>query len=102
MVVSATIHDPTTRHTIQIPVSAVCSAYGQPPYVMLVEPKLHTVISRSVQLGSLVGDRVEVTQGLSAGELLVVGGQDRVIAGDIVQSKPAAPASIARTDQMPP
>ncbi len=81
MVVSAEVKVESTRQAIRIPVSSLRQAYGQSPQVLLVDPEANQVIAREVQLGPIAGERVEITAGLSGDELLIVRGQDRVIAG---------------------
>ncbi len=43
-------------------------------------------VRRQVQLGLRDGDRVEVTEGLNGGELLIVAGQRRILEGEAVRS----------------
>ncbi len=97
MVVSAEAKVESGRQAIRIPVSSLRQAYGQPPHVLLVDPEANQVIAREVQLGPIAGERVEVSAGLSGDELLIVRGQDRVIAGDRVKYERADPASPARS-----
>jgi RND family efflux transporter MFP subunit len=111
MVVEAKIVGEASRRAVRIPITAVCRAYGQPPYVLLVEsdgaePKRGKVVAREVELGPVTGDRVEISGGLSEGDVLIVRGQDRVVAGDQVKTQradaapPAAPAT--RTERPVP
>jgi multidrug efflux pump subunit AcrA (membrane-fusion protein) len=82
MVVTAETAGDTSRQAIQIPLSALLHAYGRPPYVLLVDPGESRVLAREVKLGRLAGDQVEVVDGLAEGDLLIVRGHDRVVAGD--------------------
>ena len=93
MVVIAETTSRASHQAVRIPVTAVCRAYGQPPYVLLVEPDDSRVVAREVKLGPIAGDRVEISAGLSEGELLIIRGQDRVVVGDRVKYQPAVPAS---------
>jgi multidrug efflux pump subunit AcrA (membrane-fusion protein) len=68
-----------------VPVTAVRRAYGQSPYVVLVNPKDRQVVERDVELGPITADQVEIMNGLTGGELLVVRGQHLVVAGDQVE-----------------
>ncbi len=100
MVVIARTTTKASHQAIRIPVTALCRAYGQPPYVLLVEPDnsqaVGRVVAREVELGPMAGDRVEVSGGLSDNELLIIRGQDRVVEGDRVEYQRAAPASVGR------
>jgi membrane fusion protein (multidrug efflux system) len=75
------------RHVnaVQIPLDAV-SRLEQFQYVYVVkEGKAHQV---SVELGSRVDNRVEVTKGLSGDEQVIVSGKDLVSDGMSVQAQP--------------
>lgn len=102
MVVLAKTTDRPARRAIRVPLTVLCRAYGRPPYVLLVEPQTSRVVAREVQLGPIAGDRVEIAGGLSDGELLIVGGQDRVVVGDRVKHQRAVPASTAPSPRTEP
>jgi multidrug efflux pump subunit AcrA (membrane-fusion protein) len=87
MVVTAETANRALRQAIRIPLSALLHAYGQPPYVLLVEPGRQRVLAREVKLGPLAGDEVEIVDGLAEGNLLIVHGHDRVVVGDHVQHR---------------
>ncbi len=84
MVVTATSSLPSTERVIRIPLGAVLHAYGQPPFVQLVDPTNKRVISRTVTLGPLSGKQVDVLDGLHEGDLLITHGHHRVVEGDEV------------------
>lgn len=93
MVVIATTTAEASRRAIRIPLTALCRAYGQPPYVLLAEPKPGRVAARQVRLGPITADRVEIADGLSAGDLLIVEGHHRVVVGDRVEYELQSPPS---------
>ena len=65
---------------------------------LLVEPdqqKVGRVVAHEVELGPIVGERIEISAGLSDGVLLIVRGQDRVVAGDQVKYQTAFPAPLS-------
>jgi multidrug efflux pump subunit AcrA (membrane-fusion protein) len=66
--------------------------------VLLVEPESSQVAAREVKLGPIGGDRVEVSEGLDEGDLLIIRGHDRVVVGDRVKYQREGPASAAQTD----
>ena len=49
---------------------------------------VHLVETRSVEVGDVTDGRYVVTRGLKAGERVIVEGQDRVTAGDLVKTVP--------------
>ncbi len=66
---------------LTIPLTAVVEAAGQNGLVFLPGAD-HTAQSRTVTLGSIVGDRVEVTAGLSFGDLVITTGSAWLREGD--------------------
>ena len=104
MVVIARSTTQTPRRAIHVPATAVLHAYGQKPYVLLVEPgkqEVGRVVAREVKLGPMAAERIEIAAGLSDGALLIVRGQDLVVAGDQVkyQATSATPISPASGEQ---
>ena len=85
MVVTARALRESSRRAFRVPLTALCRAYGQKPYLLLVDPKHSRVVAREVQLGPIAGRMVEISEGLSGGELLIVRGQDRIVPGDRVK-----------------
>lgn len=66
-----------TRRGITIVPSAAIQRGSQGTFVYVVKPD-HTAALRSVKLGATEGDNVEVNTGVTAGELVVVEGTDRL------------------------
>lgn len=102
MVVLAEAPENSQRLAIRVPVTAVRRAFGQPPYVLLVEPEANKVVQREVELGPITGNEVEVINGLLGGELLVVRGQHLIVAGDQVQYEAFNKVPIARKTEPQP
>jgi multidrug efflux pump subunit AcrA (membrane-fusion protein) len=96
MVVIANSRAPASRDSIRIPVTAIRRAYGQSPYVLLVSTKTGQIVEQPVDLGPIMANEVEIVNGLSGGELLVVRGQHLVVAGDRVQYQTFNKAPIAQ------
>ncbi|HKS14054.1 MAG TPA: efflux RND transporter periplasmic adaptor subunit, partial [Pseudomonas sp.] len=69
---------------ISVPQRAILRDSAGVPKVLLVDGQ-HKVTERQVQLGSAVGDRWIVSEGLTAGEQVVIEGLQHVKAGDSVQ-----------------
>jgi multidrug efflux pump subunit AcrA (membrane-fusion protein) len=84
MVVTATVSDQLAGPRFCVPVDTVQKAYGQPPFVLLVDSETSRVVAREIELGATSGQHIEVTGGLSGGELLIVRGQHLVVPADRV------------------
>jgi HlyD family secretion protein len=102
MVVLADSRDVSPRNSIRIPINAIRRAYGQSPYVLLVSPDSSQIVERPVELGPITANQVEIINGLTGGELLVVRGQHMVVAGDRVQYEAFNKAPIAQKPGPPP
>jgi RND family efflux transporter MFP subunit len=85
MVVTVTSATGKTESVIRIPLGSVLSAYGELPYVMLVDPQTETARRQTVQLGRVRGNWVEIPAGLAEGDQLIVRGQHRILDGDRVE-----------------
>ncbi|MCI0332592.1 MAG: efflux RND transporter periplasmic adaptor subunit [Planctomycetes bacterium] len=101
MIVVANSRAPASRDSIRVPVTAIRRAYGQSPYVLLVAPD-SKIVERPVELGPITANDVEIINGLTGGELLVVRGQHLVVAGDRVQYQSFNKVPIAQKPGTPP
>jgi multidrug efflux pump subunit AcrA (membrane-fusion protein) len=57
-----------------VPVGAVVGDYKLDPRVWVVDEQSMTVAPRAVQVGRMLGDLIEVTDGLKPGERIVTAG----------------------------
>lgn len=65
----------TIQHSsVLIPVEAVAFDPNASPYVWVVDPKAQKAVKRPVRTGPMHGDSIEVTKGISAGELVATAG----------------------------
>ncbi|MCA9607216.1 MAG: efflux RND transporter periplasmic adaptor subunit [Myxococcales bacterium] len=76
------------RDAVRVPLRAVLDPAGRRPFVWaVVEGR---AIRRWLRLGPLDGDRVEIREGLSRDDVIVVHGQSRLLEGDPVPSARSA------------
>ncbi len=78
-----------------VPVSAVVGDYKLDPRVWVVDQESMTVSPRSVKVGRMSGDTIQVTEGLEAGDRLVTAGVPFLVEGmrvtllpDLEQAEP--------------
>ena len=71
------------REGLYVPVSAVINRGEEKPYVFLAIAG--KAIKRSVTIGELFGDNLEITSGLTAGDRIVVKGADQLFEGDAIE-----------------
>ena len=76
---------------ILVPTAAV-QRNAQATYVFLVKPD-NTVTSRTVTMGTTEGDESEITSGLTAGDVVVLTGVDKLQEGSKVNAQIASAAS---------
>jgi membrane fusion protein, multidrug efflux system len=79
-----------TLHDVIVVPSAAVQRGSQGLFVYVVSPD-NTVTQRVVKLGPVEGQRVAVSEGLAAGEVVVTDGVDRLRPGSAVQASSARP-----------
>jgi multidrug efflux pump subunit AcrA (membrane-fusion protein) len=52
--------------------------------VYVIDQKQNKAIMRTISIGQLANNRIEITNGLSAGEVIVTGGQQKLSNGAFV------------------
>ncbi len=73
--------------SLTLPLQSIVSSDGY-SYAFVLRPN-HTVERRRIETGAVFGDRIEVTSGLSAGEVVVAKGAGFLKDGDLVNVAPA-------------
>jgi multidrug efflux pump subunit AcrA (membrane-fusion protein) len=73
--------DETQDAPVRLPIEAADADSATSPVVWVVEPKTGTVAPRPVQLGRMVGNDIEVLDGLEVGETVVVAGVSQLREG---------------------
>jgi RND family efflux transporter MFP subunit len=98
MVAEATVQATRQRTAIAVPAAAVVRNADGATLLYLLDPTTHRVHSRRVSVGTTHGAEatLEIARGLSAGELVVVAGQQRVREGSLVTLSTAAAVESAR------
>jgi membrane fusion protein, multidrug efflux system len=85
-VVTAKVKNPNeVRGMVAVPQEAVFADGGGASHVWVVDAATSTVSSRTVRMGRLRGDRVEVLEGLTPGERVVVAGVHHLQEGQKVR-----------------
>ena len=98
MIAEARIRGDRMTHAITVPGEAVVRDPEGATLVFVYLPGERRVYSRRVTVGLPIDREVEITQGLSAQDLVVVAGQQRIRDGALVSATLEAPASgVART-----
>jgi len=86
MVCKVSMSNPVLANRIIIPLSAVQTDEGNNgKYVFLANPNTNKAIKSSVTVGALVSDGVVINDGLSAGDLLITEGYQKISENSIIQ-----------------
>ena len=96
MVAEATVAGSGRTTAITVPAAAVVRDAEGATLLYLLDTSTSRVHGRRVTLGTTLGETVEITSGLAAGDLVVVAGQQRVREGSLVTTSPAAAEESAR------
>jgi multidrug efflux system membrane fusion protein len=76
----------TRRDVVQVSAAAI-QRDANDSFVFVMQPD-QTVVTRSVGLGAIGGDNIEITSGLSPGDIVVVDGADRLRSGSKISLSP--------------
>jgi multidrug efflux pump subunit AcrA (membrane-fusion protein) len=85
MVSQARIFGAKIVNALTVPGAAIVRDARGVPQVFVYYPQQQRVFARRVELGSLIGDEVEITSGLEATDQVVVAGQQNVREGSIAR-----------------
>jgi multidrug efflux pump subunit AcrA (membrane-fusion protein) len=74
----------TAADDFLLPVGAVVADSESKPYVWLVDEEAMTVSKLPVEVGSITGDRIVVTDGLEGGQAIAMSGVHLLTEGTVV------------------
>ena len=98
MIAEARIQQDSRTNALTIPANSVVRDADGATQVFVYSAKDQKVYARRVTVGSAYGKEVEVTSGLTAAEMIVVGGQHRVREGSKVEVSAATTAAATTAD----
>jgi len=84
MVAEITLSSKESRPVLTVPAEAVLHDSNEDSYVYVIDQKQNKAFRRTISIGQLVNNRIEITNGLSAGEVIVTGGQQKLSNGSFV------------------
>jgi RND family efflux transporter MFP subunit len=92
------IDSDSTIHTV--PASAIVGDYKLNPQAWIINSDSMTVESRSVKVGRLLGEKIEVFEGLKPGDRIVTAGTPFLVEGMKVRLMPEKEQAIQRPDDL--
>jgi multidrug efflux pump subunit AcrA (membrane-fusion protein) len=89
----ATAALPSSHKTpgLLLPAEAVLHDIDQTTYVFIADRLKNTAFKRKILVGALYDNKIEVGSGLSENEWVIIGGQQKVQDGSLIQIKTAQP-----------
>lgn len=87
MIASIDIATGKEKQALCIPVEAISHNSDHESFVFVVDTAIKKAFKRNVVLGSLADKNIEIAHGLSAGELIVVGGQQKLFNASSISYK---------------
>ncbi len=84
MIAEVTIASDNKKEVLVIPVEAIQHDFNDQSFVYVVDNKLNKAFRRNVSLGQLFNDKIEITSGLSENEIVVTGGQQKLVDGSLI------------------
>ncbi|HZE83168.1 MAG TPA: efflux RND transporter periplasmic adaptor subunit [Puia sp.] len=91
MIATATLPSIHKASGLLLPADAVLHDIDQTTYVFIADPGKNTAFKRKILVGALYDNKIEVSSGLNENELVVVGGQQKIQDGSLIQIKTARP-----------
>lgn len=84
MIAEIRITSMETKNALLLPLEAVLHDVDNQPYIFIIDPAINKSFKRKVRLGTILNNKIEATSGVKNGELVVIGGQQRLNDGTTV------------------
>ena len=84
MIAEVAVLSGTEEEYLTVPVEAIQHDFNNQSFVYVVDTLKNKAFSRNVSLGKLINDRIEITSGLTENEIVVTGGQQKLVDGSPV------------------
>jgi RND family efflux transporter MFP subunit len=85
MVCDVQLNTGESRPSLVVPYQAVSKGNDGKCYVFLVNPDQSSVKKQPVSIGSYIGDRIEIINGLKEGEIVVTGGIEKLFDNCLIE-----------------
>ncbi|MBP1668790.1 MAG: hypothetical protein H6Q21_1156, partial [Bacteroidetes bacterium] len=81
MIAEVTVSTGQQSSSLVVPMEAVQHDPANLSYVYVIDSAKQRAFRRNVSLGKIINDRIEITSGLAENEIVVTGGQQRLVDG---------------------
>jgi len=84
MIAEVEVLSTTEEELLTVPVAAIMHDYSNVSFAYVVDTLKNRAFRRSISLGKLINDKIEITSGLIENEIVVIAGQQKLIDGSPV------------------
>jgi len=85
MVCNVSLHNSSVSERIIVPMSAIQFGGDGSKYVFVADPRTHMALTRPVVTGSFASNGIMIKEGLSAGDLLIIEGYQKLNGNSTIQ-----------------
>lgn len=79
-----------TNHNVSkilLPTETICHDLNNQPYVFVADKASNKAFKRNISVGKLIQNKIEITQGINEGDLVITAGQNKLTDGSIISIK---------------
>ena len=87
MIAEATINNNATTQKILLPVESINHDLNNQDYVYMIDKPQSKAFKHKISIGNMTDNKIEVTNGLNAGDIVVVEGQSKLSDGSLITIK---------------
>jgi membrane fusion protein (multidrug efflux system) len=91
MIATAALPSTHKASGLLLPAEAVLHDIDKTTYVFIADREKNTAFKRKILVGALYDNKIEVSSGMNENELVVIGGQQKIQDGSLIQIKTAQP-----------
>lgn len=84
MIADVTLQNSVRKEVLAIPLTSIIRTSEGQAYVYLIDSSKQQAFQRNISLGAIIEDKIEVLSGLSAGDIIVNGGQQKLVNGTAI------------------
>jgi RND family efflux transporter MFP subunit len=84
MVCNIALNATVSNQFITVPIKTLLKDVDSHHYVFVIDRQTNTVIKTAVEVGEILQNNVQILDGISEGDLLITGGQHKVLDQDVV------------------
>jgi RND family efflux transporter MFP subunit len=84
MIAEVSLASENKKEVLVIPAESIQHDYNNQSFVYVVDNTLNKAFRRNVIIGKLINNKIEITSGLNENEIIVTGGQQKLVDGSLI------------------